>query len=180
MFDLHTYSLFDTFRGRAVSGPLHDAGLQLEFVTVGTVNWGDLKEARPDAQILAQNTGQLGVYPLDPLGDRDADGPIFPVGDVDPRLLIQEQVLGVIHDGVTVAFPEGAARFAIATDQPVTFENITVTIEDGALVARTPMAIASPPTRPSGSLGLSSTPRPRFGPPPDGAEAAERPPAQVR
>lgn len=138
MFELHTFSLFDTFRGRAITGPLHDAGVELEFVSVGTADWGDLKAARPDALIINQNTGQLGVYPLDPLGDRDDDGPIFPVGDVDPRLLIQEQVLGVNYQDVSVAFPAAAARFALATDQAVEFEGITVALEAGALVARTP------------------------------------------
>ncbi len=137
MFELHTFSLFDTFRGRALTGPLHDVGFELEHVSVGTADWGDLKEARPDAMIVNQNTGQLGVYPLDPLGDRDDNGPIFPVGDVDPRLLIQEQVLGVSHDGITVAFPEAAARFAIATGQPVEFRGITVRLDSGALIAET-------------------------------------------
>lgn len=135
MFELHTFSLFDTFRGRALTGPLHDAGFELEFISVGTSEWGDLKAERPDAQIVAQNTGQLGIYPLDPLGERDDNGPIFPVGAVDSRLLIQEQVLGARHDGVAVAFPVAAARFAIASGQPVEFDGITVRLEAGALIA---------------------------------------------
>ena len=136
MFELHTFSMFDTFRGRAITGPLHDIGLELEFVSVGTADWGDFKAARPDATIVAQRTQQLGNYPLDPLGNRDADGPIFPVGAVDSRLLIQEQVLGVSHNGVVVAFPEAATRFALASGQDVEFEGITVRLEDGALRAR--------------------------------------------
>lgn len=138
MFDLHTYSLFDTFRGRAISGPLHDAGLELDFVTVGTAEWGEFRAARPDATIVGSNTGLLGNYPLDPLGDRDADGPIFPIGEVDPRLLVQEQVLGVRHDGLVVAFPVASAQFALATGEPVEFRGITVHLEAGALVAEAP------------------------------------------
>jgi hypothetical protein len=137
MFELHTYSLFDTFRGRAVTGPLHDVGLELTPVTVGAARWGDFKQARPDATVIAQNTGQLGTYALDPLGDRDANGPIFPVGSVDPRLLVQEQVLGVRHDEIVVAFPEGAARYALATGTAVEFEGIVVSLVDGALRAET-------------------------------------------
>ena len=137
MFELHTFSMFDTFRGRAITGPLHDIGFELEFVTVGTASWGEFKAARPDATIVAQQTGVGLTYPLDPLGDRDDNGPIFPVGDVDPRLPIQEQVLGVSHDGDVVAFPEAAARFALATGQSIEFEGITVRLESGSLIAET-------------------------------------------
>ena len=50
--------------------------------------------------------GSVARYPDDPLRGRDDDGPIFPIGDVDPRLPVQEPVLGVISpDGTAVAFP---------------------------------------------------------------------------
>jgi hypothetical protein len=137
MFELHTFSMFDPFRGRAVTGPLHDLEFELEFVSVGTAAWGEFKAARPDATIVAQSTPLYGAYQLDPLGERDDTGPIFPIGDVDPRLLVQEQVLGVDHDGVVVAFPEAAARFALATGAVVEFEGIRVTLEAGALRAQT-------------------------------------------
>ena len=45
MFDLHTFSAFDTFRGLATSGPLQDAGYALEMLTIVTSGWGAWKAA---------------------------------------------------------------------------------------------------------------------------------------
>ena len=137
MFELHTLSFFDTFRGRAVSGPLQDVGLELEQVSVSVATWGEWKAGHPGTQIVAEDAGLGRRYPLDPLGGRDDRGPIFPVGDVDPRLPMQDQVLGVRHDGVTVAFPEIAARVALSLGPAVEFEGIEVRLVAGALAAFT-------------------------------------------
>jgi hypothetical protein len=41
---------------------------------------------------------------------RDANGPIFPVGDVDPRLPVHEDVIGIVTDsGTPVAFQRTTA-----------------------------------------------------------------------
>ena len=40
MYDLNTYSVFDTFLGKAVTGPLADRKLQLKQATVVTTDWG--------------------------------------------------------------------------------------------------------------------------------------------
>ena len=96
MYDLVTTSAIDTFTGRALSGALHDAGVTLNHAVV-TSTWGAWKEAHPDTTIVAEDGGIPGNrYPIDPLRGRDDNGPIFPVGDVDPRLTVQERVLGVI------------------------------------------------------------------------------------
>jgi hypothetical protein len=109
MFDLNTLSVFDTFTGAALSGPLQ--GVTLEQTSVVTSTWGAWKAAYPDTTIVAEDGGIGRSYPLDPLGDRDADGPIFPIGEVDERLPVQERVLGVIaDDGTPIAFPVAAAR----------------------------------------------------------------------
>ena len=44
MFDLHTFSVFDTFLGTALSGPLQDAGFTLEMASVVTTTWGRLED----------------------------------------------------------------------------------------------------------------------------------------
>jgi hypothetical protein len=137
MFELHTSSYFDTFRGRAVSGPLQDVSLELTAVAVSTATWADWKAGNPETTIIAEDGGLGRGYPLDPLRGRDDNGPIFPIGDVDPRLPVQDQVLGVRHDGVTVAFPEVASRAALDSGTPVEFEGITVRLEAGALRAFT-------------------------------------------
>ena len=137
MFELHTFSFFDTFRGKAVSGPLQDIGLELEPVTVSVATWAEWKAGHPDTTIVAEDGGLGRRYPLDPLGGRDDNGPIFPVGDVDPRLPIQDQVLGVRHDGATVAFPEIASRIALSRGDEVASGGIVVRLVSGALRAFT-------------------------------------------
>ena len=135
MFDLHTFSFFDTFRGRAISGPLQDAGLELEQVSVAVATWGEWKAGHPETTIVAEDGGIGRRYPSDPLGGRDDDGPIFPIGDADPRLPVQDQVLGVRTDDVTVAFPEVTVRAALAQGHPVEHAGVTVRLVAGALAA---------------------------------------------
>jgi Protein of unknown function (DUF3179) len=132
MYDLTTGSLVNTFTGTATSGPLAAAGVVLEQTTVVASTWGDWKEAHPDTQIIAEDGGTGRAYRLDPLGDRDANGPIFPVGDVDPRLGVQENVVGVVTpDGVSIAFPVEAMADAPSSFE---FEGVTVNVTDGIRV----------------------------------------------
>ena len=115
MYDLRTSSVFDTFTGAAVSGPLQDEAIALEELTVVRSTWGEWKAAHPDTTIIAEDGGIGRSYDLDPLGDRDAAGPIFPIGDADDRLGVQELVVGVITaDGTTLAFPSAAASDVLA------------------------------------------------------------------
>ena len=120
MFDLNTFSVFDTFTGIAVSGPLHDQGIALEQTSMVTSTWGDWKREHPDTTIVAEDGGIGRTYALDPLRGRDDNGPIFPIGDVDERLPVQEQVFGVISDdGTPIAFPVAQARTELDAGRPV-------------------------------------------------------------
>ncbi len=131
MYDLVSRSVFDTFTGEAVTGPLREAGIRLEQVTVVASTWGAWKEANPATTIVAEDGGIGFVYRLDPLGGRDDAGPIFPVGDVDPRLPVQELVVGVeLGDGVVVAFAKDAALEALEQGSRVVFGDVTV-VADG-------------------------------------------------
>ncbi len=132
MYELTTFSVFDTFRGNAVSGPLQDQGVVLEQLSVVTSTWGDWKAEHPETTIVARDGGIDRVYPDDPLRGRDDAGPIFPVGDVDARLPAQEPVLGVVApDGTEVAFPVVAARAAIEDGKQVELAGVVV-IADGS------------------------------------------------
>ena len=132
MYEYHTKSVFDTFLGTALSGPLQEEGYQLDMTTVVASTWGDWKVAHPNTTIVAQDGGIGRSYPLDPLGGRDDDGPIFPIGVVDPRLPVQENVIGVItDDGTAVAFPVEAARLALSEDRVVELAGI-VLVPDGS------------------------------------------------
>lgn len=137
MYDLNTLSVFDTFTGEALSGPLQDANVELEQVAVVTSTWGAWKDAHPDTMIVAEDGGIGRSYPPDPLQGRDDAGPIFPIGDVDPRLPVQTHVLGVITpDGEPIAFPVEAARAALAAGEPVSLAGVDVVGDGGGLRAR--------------------------------------------
>ena len=67
---------------------------------------------------------------------RDADGPIFPIGDVDPRLPIQEDVLGLIDDnGTPIAFHVNSAIDALERGEFIEVNGITLVLEAGGVRA---------------------------------------------
>jgi len=134
MYDRVTYSVFDTFLGKAVTGPLAEAGVQLDQATVITTTWGAWKAAHPDTTVLIEDLA-LGRN-FDFRNTRDANGPIFPVGDVDPRLAIQDDVIGVITaSGTPVAFERGAAQLALQSGADVAFENVRLKLDAGGIRA---------------------------------------------
>ena len=133
MYDLNTSSIFDTFRGTADSGPLHEEGIALQGHTVVTTTWGAWKEEHPDTTVLEERFA-LGRDP-DFRSNRDADGPIFPVGTVDPRLAIQEDILGIIQEnGTPLAVHVNSAAAAIERGEVVQIDGIRV-IASGTGVA---------------------------------------------
>ncbi len=136
MYDLTTKSVLDTFTGVALSGPLREAGVRLEQTTVVGSSWGDWKKEHPATQIIAQSGGLGRSYEDDPLGGRDDNGPIFPVGDVDLRLDAQARVVGVIDvAGEAVAFPLAAALEADAAGSEVVLGSVTLVRDGGGFRA---------------------------------------------
>ncbi|MCI0344998.1 MAG: DUF3179 domain-containing protein, partial [Chloroflexi bacterium] len=123
--------------GRALSGPLQDAFVVLEQATVVVTTWGEWRAAHPASRIVAEDGGVGRAYPLDPLRGRDDFGPIFPVGDVDPRLPVQANVVGVIApDGTPVAFPVEQARAVLVAGGDVTYGELVVSEDGGGLRVR--------------------------------------------
>ena len=69
---------------------------------------------------------------------RDKDGPIFPVGDVDPRLPVHEDIIGIVTaSGKPVAFQRSKAVAALAQGDEVAFENIRLTMDGDGVRAMT-------------------------------------------
>ncbi len=67
---------------------------------------------------------------------RDAYGPIFPVGDVDPRLPVHEDVIRVVNaSGKPVAFQRSAATIALARGEQIGLENVRLRLEAGGIRA---------------------------------------------
>lgn len=138
MYELASGSMFDTFLGVALTGPLREAGYVLEPIAVVTSTWGAWKAEHPQTTIVARDGGRGNSYPADPLRGRDDNGPIFPVGDVDARLSVQEQVLGVIApDGTPIAFPVAAAGTALAAGGAVSLGGVELQSDGDGLRAVT-------------------------------------------
>lgn len=134
MYDVRTFSVFDTFLGKAVTGPLAARGLQLEQASVVTTEWGAWRAAHPQTTVLAEELA-LG-RDFDFRNNRDAGGPIFPVGDVDPRLPVHEDIIGVVTDrGTPVAFQRSAAMIALTRGQEVGFGNVRLRLDGGGIRA---------------------------------------------
>ena len=103
IYDVNTYSVFDTFLGKALTGPLAEKGVQLKQASVITTDWGTWKAEYPNTTVLVEAL-TLG-RDFDLRNTRDAEGLIFPVGDVDPRLPVQEDIIGVTTaSGTPIAF----------------------------------------------------------------------------
>ena len=134
MYDIKTYSVFDTFLGTAVTGPLAAMGLQLEQAAVITTKWGGWKKAHPETTVLVESLA-LGRDP-DFRNGRDANGPIFPIGDVDPRLPVHEDIIGIITaSGAPVAFQRSKAYIALLKGEAIAYENIRLELDAGGIRA---------------------------------------------
>ncbi len=134
MYDINTYSIFDTFLGRAVTGPLAEKKLQLEQTAVITSDWGAWKAAHPETTVLLEQYA-LGRDP-DFRNGRDANGPIFPVGDVDPRLPVHEDVIGVVTaSGQAIAFQRSTAFVALERGDEIAYENVRLQLDAGGIRA---------------------------------------------
>ena len=134
MYDVNTYSVFDTFLGKAVTGPLAEKSLQLEQATVVTTDWGTWKKAHPETTVLVEALA-LG-RDFDFRNGRDANGPIFPVGDVDPRLPVHEDIIGVVTaSGKPVAFQRSKAFVALKQGDEIAYENVRLELDAGGIRA---------------------------------------------
>ena len=136
MYDLTTKSVFDTFTGEAVSGPLRTARVTLKQVTVVRSTWGAWKAEHPETKVIAEDGGIGREYGEHPLEGRDDDGPIFPIGNVDPRLPVQARVVGVAEGDTVVAFPVEDARKELAAGREVRVGDVQVVADGGGLRVR--------------------------------------------
>ncbi|MEM6663520.1 MAG: DUF3179 domain-containing (seleno)protein [Pseudomonadota bacterium] len=134
MYDINTYSVFDTFLGKAVTGPLAEKGLQLKQASVVTTDWGTWKKEHPTTTVLIEELA-LG-RDFDFRNGRDAGGPIFPVGNVDPRLPVHEDIIGVLTaTGTPIAFQRSRAMTALLKGDEISFENVRLQLAAGGIKA---------------------------------------------
>ena len=134
MYDITSHSVFDTFTGEAVTGPLATKGIKLKQASVVTTDWGTWKREHPQTTVLVESLA-LG-RDFDFRNNRDADGPIFPVGDVDPRLPVHEDIVGVTRQsGPPVAFQRSKAMAALSNGETIVVDNIQLVLDAGGIRA---------------------------------------------
>ena len=134
MYDVNSSSVFDTFLGKAVTGPLAKIGLQLEQASVVTTDWGTWKKTHPETTVLAESLA-LG-RDFDFRNNRDSNGPIFPVGNVDPRLPVHEDIVGIVTaSGKPIAFQRSKAFIALQEGTDITFENVRLVLDANGIKA---------------------------------------------
>ena len=134
MYDLTSLSIFDTFLGTADAGPLLEEGIVLDGHTVVTSTWAAWTAQHPNTTVLTEDQA-LG-QDFDFRNGRDADGPIFPIGDVDPRLAVQEDILGVVQaNGRALATHVNSARAALQRGEIVVIGDIRVVGSGDGLLA---------------------------------------------
>lgn len=134
MYDITSGSVIDTFRGTAVTGPLAEKNIRLQQASVITTQWGDWKEAYPDTTVLIEELAMGRDF--DFRNNRDANGPIFPVGDVDPRLSVHEDIVGAINaSGTPVAFVRSTAMLALTKGDKVEADNVRLELDAGGIKA---------------------------------------------
>lgn len=134
MYDITSGSVMDTFRGNAVTGPLAEKNFRMKQASVVTTDWASWKEAHPETTVLVEELA-LG-RDFDFRNNRDANGPIFPVGNVDPRLPVHEDIIGAITaSGQPVAFQRSAAFLVLSKGEDIVVENIQLKLEAGGIKA---------------------------------------------
>jgi len=95
---------------------------------------GTWKKAHPETTVLVESLA-LG-RDFDFRNNRDANGPIFPVGDVDPRLPVHEDIIGVITaSGKPVAFQRRKTFVALNKGDEIGYENVRLNLEAGGIKA---------------------------------------------
>jgi len=134
MYDLNTYSVFDTFVGNAVTGPLLKKGIKLNQAAVVTTTWGKWKKAYPKTTVLEERLA-LG-RDFDFRNGRDSKGPIFPIGDVDPRLPVQEDILGIVTtSGKPIAFHVASLIKVLDAGEKVEVDGVQIVLSAGGVKA---------------------------------------------
>ena len=111
-----------------------DKKLKLKQASVVTTNWGAWKKAHPKTTVLVEKLA-LG-RDFDFRNNRDANGPIFPVGNVDPRLSVHEDIIGVVSpSGVPIAFQRSKAFAALKNGEEIAIEGVRLKLDAAGVKA---------------------------------------------
>ena len=118
MYDRATESLWNSFIGEPVIGPLADSGIRLSLFPVLLTTWKEWLDEHPDTTVLSIHTGVYDpeVYrheqdPRSPYYEyRNTRGTMFAVPFRDDRFGVKEEVLGISNGGAHKAYPVALLR----------------------------------------------------------------------
>ena len=98
MYDKATQSLWNTFQGQPVIGPLTGKGIKLPHRYVVTTTWGEWKKRHPDSKVLSLNTGHQRNYDEGIAYQQyfSTDDLMFTVPKLDKRLNNKSEILGLL------------------------------------------------------------------------------------
>lgn len=135
MYDRQTESLWSHFIGSSIAGVLNET--ELTRFPVATVPWRVWKAAHPDGLVLSRDTGFDRTYGRNPYpGYDDADSePLLFEGKVDDRYTAMTRVVGIEHDGASVALPLGTLRKNRTVRVTDAGKNLIVFWQEGAASA---------------------------------------------
>ena len=100
MYDKDTQSLWSTFGGEPVIGPLAGKGIKLPHRYVVTTTWGEWKKRHPQSKVLSLNTGHNRNYDEGVAYQQyfATDELMFNVPKLDKRLNNKSEILGLIFN----------------------------------------------------------------------------------
>lgn len=116
MYDRQTYSLWNQFTGRPVTGPLTGSGIELKTRPVAITTWANWREANPSTRVLSLSTGHGRDY-SEGAAYSDyfaSDSLMFPADTSDKRLRPKDYVFALRSNPTEKAWP--LSRFV---DTPV-------------------------------------------------------------
>ena len=103
MYDKATQSLWNTFKGEPVIGPLVDQGIKFPHRYVVTTTWGEWKKRHPQSKVLSLNTGHSRDYDEGVAYQQyfSNDNLMFAVPKLDTRLNNKSEILALAVNSST-------------------------------------------------------------------------------
>ena len=104
LYDRSTESLWSQLKMEAVTGKM--TGTKLQLLPLLNTTWKDWQKRYPNTKVLSISTGYSRDYTRDPYqGYQKSDRLYFPVSHSNKKLFPKEQILGVIVNGKSKAYP---------------------------------------------------------------------------
>ena len=134
MYDRNSNTLWNQFIGQPAVGTLVGSGIKLELLPVAVTSWGEWVKAHPDTTVLDIETGVYPAHSYQPEWQpgsiyydyRTRADTMFPVWQQSDELSTKGQVLGLIVNGETRAYPLQVLQQTPVINDSLGGENLVV------------------------------------------------------